>query len=240
MTTERRELVERIWSRDPTIWTGKDEARWLGWLDEPSRMRQDVELLLTLANDVSGEFDDFVLLGMGGSSLASGGAGAGVSAGVRDPRAPTRPIRRRSAGWSASSASSARSSSRRPSPGRRSRPARHCRTTSGRRRSRSAQWVAITDPGSDLEQPLARARVPKRAFPGEPTIGGRYSALSAAFRDGAGGAARRRRGPSLLDRALEMADACRLDEGNPGLEPGNRKGTAWEERREQDLHPERR
>ena len=32
VTTERRELVARIWSRDPTVWTGKDEARWLGWL----------------------------------------------------------------------------------------------------------------------------------------------------------------------------------------------------------------
>ena len=70
MTTERRELVERIWSRDPTIWTGKDEAKWLGWLDEPSRMRADVELLLMLANEVVGEIDDIVLFGMGGSSLA--------------------------------------------------------------------------------------------------------------------------------------------------------------------------
>ena len=29
------ELVDRIWARDPTIWTGTDEAHWLGWLDEP-------------------------------------------------------------------------------------------------------------------------------------------------------------------------------------------------------------
>src|SRR5207248_8570349 len=70
VTTERRELVERIWARVPTIWTGRDEARWLGWLDEPSRMLEDADLLLTLADDVSGEIDDVVLLGMGGSSLA--------------------------------------------------------------------------------------------------------------------------------------------------------------------------
>jgi len=30
--TGSRDLVERIWSRDPTVWTGADEARWLGWL----------------------------------------------------------------------------------------------------------------------------------------------------------------------------------------------------------------
>src|SRR6185437_5455593 len=70
MTTERRELVERIWARDPTVWTAKDEAKWLGWLDEPARRRQDVDLLLTLADDVQGEVDDVVLFGMGGSSLA--------------------------------------------------------------------------------------------------------------------------------------------------------------------------
>ena len=55
--TERRDLVERIWSRDPTVWTGRDEARWLGWLDGPSRMSEDVDLLLTLADDVAGEGD---------------------------------------------------------------------------------------------------------------------------------------------------------------------------------------
>src|SRR5438270_929850 len=63
MTTERRELVERIWSRDPTVWTAKDEGRWLGWLDEPARRREDVALLLTLADDVQGQFDDVVLPG---------------------------------------------------------------------------------------------------------------------------------------------------------------------------------
>ena len=32
------ELVERIWSRDPTVWTDGGEEKWLGWLDEPKRM----------------------------------------------------------------------------------------------------------------------------------------------------------------------------------------------------------
>ena len=36
----RPELIDRIWERDPTVWTGADEAKWLGWLDEPSRMRE--------------------------------------------------------------------------------------------------------------------------------------------------------------------------------------------------------
>ena len=63
------ELVERIWERDPTVWTGKDEAQWLGWLDEPLRMRQRLGELGELAEAADGA-DDVVLLGMGGSSLA--------------------------------------------------------------------------------------------------------------------------------------------------------------------------
>ena len=64
------EVVERIWARDPTLWTGADEAQWLGWLDEPWRMREDIDLLLQFADSLVGEIDAVVLLGMGGSSLA--------------------------------------------------------------------------------------------------------------------------------------------------------------------------
>ncbi len=39
------ELVERIWAHDPTVWTGTDEAQWLGWLDEPSRMLERIDEL---------------------------------------------------------------------------------------------------------------------------------------------------------------------------------------------------
>ncbi|MGH3027411.1 MAG: hypothetical protein ACRDMW_02535, partial [Gaiellaceae bacterium] len=66
---EAAELVERIWARDASLWTGSDEARWLGWLDEPLRMLERVPDLLELAEGAA-EHDDFVLLGMGGSSLA--------------------------------------------------------------------------------------------------------------------------------------------------------------------------
>ena len=64
------EIVERIWSRDPTVWTGADEARWLGWLDIPWRMHEDVDLLLQFAESLVDRIDAVVLLGMGGSSLA--------------------------------------------------------------------------------------------------------------------------------------------------------------------------
>ena len=64
---EVAELVDRIWARDPTVWTGTDEASWLGWLDEPSRMLERLPELQALDR---GAHEDVVLLGMGGSSLA--------------------------------------------------------------------------------------------------------------------------------------------------------------------------
>ena len=65
-----REIVERIWARDAALWTGTDEGKWLGWLDEPWRMLEDADLLLQFADSVIDDIDAVVLLGMGGSSLA--------------------------------------------------------------------------------------------------------------------------------------------------------------------------
>src|SRR5262249_35182396 len=86
---------------------------------------------------------------------------------------------------------------------------------------RGGQFAAITDPGSELER-FAADNGFLRVFHGEPTIGGRYSALSPfgivpAVLMGIDAT-------RLLERALEMQEACRLDEGNPGLELGLRLG----------------
>ena len=68
----QEQLVERIWARDSTLWTGADEEKWLGWLDEPKRMQERIGELQRFVEDVTapGVIDSFVLLGMGGSSLA--------------------------------------------------------------------------------------------------------------------------------------------------------------------------
>src|SRR5919201_167833 len=68
-SVDTSELVERIWARDATVWTGRDESRWLGWLDEPSRQpREQMQEGIAALREL--EFADCVLLGMGGSSLA--------------------------------------------------------------------------------------------------------------------------------------------------------------------------
>ncbi|HZO96498.1 MAG TPA: hypothetical protein VFB42_03915 [Gaiellaceae bacterium] len=226
MSTERRELVERIWSRDPTVWTGRDEARWLGWLDEPGRRREDVEVVLAFVEDVAGLFDDVVLLGMGGSSLAPEvlrRAFGGDRFHVLDTTHPR-----------AIAALEARLDLERTLFLSASKSGTTLETRSHtdyfwRRAPRGAQWAAITDPGSELER-IARDRGFRATFSGEPTIGGRYSALSLFGLVPAAllGVDLVR----LLDRALELAEACRGDEGNPGLELGLALGEGWREGRD--------
>ena len=59
---------ERLWQRDASLWTGSDEGRWLAWLDVAERELARVAELESLALEAA-EFDDAVVLGMGGSSL---------------------------------------------------------------------------------------------------------------------------------------------------------------------------
>lgn len=70
---EADRLVERLWSRDSSVWGGAADsaAQWLGWLDLPQTMLGRVEEIEQMSAEVlSGGVDDVVLMGMGGSSLA--------------------------------------------------------------------------------------------------------------------------------------------------------------------------
>jgi transaldolase / glucose-6-phosphate isomerase len=203
---ETAELVERIWERDPSVWTGGDEAQWLGWLDEPARMRERVHELMEFAAGV--DVEDVVLLGMGGSSLApevlrrAFGAGRFHVLDTTHPAAIRRLEETVGAGRTLFLAAS------------KSGTTIETRSHTDYFRAQGGRIAVITDPGSPL------AALSDDVFYGEPTIGGRYSALSvfgllpAAFM----GIDLRR----LLDRAEEMREACRLEEGNPGLELGLR------------------
>jgi transaldolase/glucose-6-phosphate isomerase len=201
---ETAELVERIWERDPSVWTGGDEAHWLGWLDEPARMRERVHELMEFAAGL--DVDDIVLLGMGGSSLAPEVMRRAFGAGrfhVLDTTHPTA-VRRLEASIELDRTLFLAAS--------KSGTTIETRSHVDYFRSRDARLAVITDPGSPLTE------LSRDVFYGEPTIGGRYSALSVfgilpavlmgidAMR--------------LLDRAEEMREACRLEDGNPGLDLG--------------------
>jgi transaldolase / glucose-6-phosphate isomerase len=62
--------VRRLWARDPTLWTGADEARWLGWLGIVEDQLAHSERFAAIVRDVKeAGFTHVLLLGMGGSSL---------------------------------------------------------------------------------------------------------------------------------------------------------------------------
>jgi transaldolase / glucose-6-phosphate isomerase len=222
---ETAELVERLWARDASLWTNADEGRWLGWLDEPSRMLERVPELQAFAQEASG-FEDVVLLGMGGSSLAPEvlRRRSGVSRfHVLDSTHPgavrvlAESVALERTLFLVASKSGTTLETR-----------CHLDYFWERADKRGESFAAITDPGSELEK-LARERSFSAVFLGEPTIGGRYSALSVfgmvpAVLMGIDVGA-------LLEDASEMSSRCRSPE-NPGLELGLRLGTGWLEGRD--------
>ena len=208
MTVGTAELVDRIWSRDPSVWTGDGEGHWLGWLDEPLRMHERVQGLVETFAKV--EFERVCLLGMGGSSLAPEVLKRLFRVETFETLDTTHPsaVRRvETDGTLFLSASKSGSTL-------------ETRSHTGYfldRVGKGDRFVAITDPGSELER-FAAERGFLDTIRGEPTIGGRYSALSPfgivpAVLMGIDA-------HQLLDRAEEMREACRLEVGNPGLELG--------------------
>jgi transaldolase / glucose-6-phosphate isomerase len=224
---EPDELVERIWERDPTVWTGSDEAQWLGWLDEPLRMRERLAELRAFAESAAADAADVVLLGMGGSSLAPEVLRRAFERDrfhVLDTTHP-KAIRRLAAGLDLGRTLFVAASKSGTTLETRS----HLDFFWERAGRRGAQFAAITDPGSELDR-LAKERGFRAVFAGEPSIGGRYSALSAF-----GLVPAALMGvdlDDLLDRAEEMLNACRVAEDNPGLELGLALGHGWEEGRD--------
>jgi transaldolase / glucose-6-phosphate isomerase len=221
------DVVGRIWAHDATVWTGADEASWLGWLDQPWRMHEDVDLLLQFADSVIDRIDAVVLLGMGGSSLAPEVIRRTFRQEAFHVLDTTHPVAIRALEQRIDVARTLFISASKSGSTLETRS--HTDYFWERTGGNGDLFVAITDPGSSLEQ-LAREREFAGIFSGEPTIGGRYSALSAFGMVPAAlmgiDIAR------LLVRAQEMADACRLTEGNPGLELGLSLGEGWREGRD--------
>jgi transaldolase/glucose-6-phosphate isomerase len=220
-------LAGRLWDKDFTIWS-KDEVPEikdrLGWLDLPHDMRGKLREMTELAREIKDEgMMHVVLLGMGGSSLAPEvfqqtlrNAGDYPALTVCDSTHPSKiravesSIDLQRTVFLVSSKSGTtletislfryfydRVSEITDRPGR--------------------QFIAITDPGSPLEE-IAGARGFRRTFRASPDVGGRYSALTAfglvpasligADVDG------------LLDSALEVAGASSpsvKERDNPGL-----------------------
>jgi transaldolase/glucose-6-phosphate isomerase len=227
--------LQRLLARDARLWTGGDEARWLGWLDAPERGLDLLRELESFAADVRGAgFTHALLLGMGGSSLCPevlartlGTQKHGLRLEVLDS---TDPEQVRSVETRVDMArtlfvvASKSGSTLEPSLFEEHFWARAQALRGAERAAES--FVAITDPGSQLEA-LARRKGYRRVFHGVPEIGGRFSALSAF-----GLVPAALLGLDLatwLARAREMQRACaELEEAqrNPGLVLGAALGCA--------------
>ena len=179
--------VRRLWAADASLWTEEDESKWVGWLGIVDQQLKGVAHLQDFADEVKqARFSDVLLLGMGGSSLGPEvfGETFGSKPGypklhVLDSTDPAQ-IRHFEArvdlGRTLFLVSSKSGSTLEPNIFKQyffERAKQAVGTTEAPKR-----FVAITDPGSSLEK-VALTEGFRRIFHGDPSIGGRYSVLSA-------------------------------------------------------------
>jgi transaldolase/glucose-6-phosphate isomerase len=216
----------RLWARDAALWTSADESRWLGWLSSVGDQIASLEPLTILVDDVKqAGFSHALLVGMGGSSLCPEVLRMtfGQIAGAPDFHV----IDSTDPGQIASIASSIDLANTivivSSKSGSTLEPSILLEYFYDRVRQLvgdgevGRRFIAITDPGSSLEQ-LATSRSFRHIVHGVPSVGGRYSALSAfgmvpAAIMGIDIA-------QLLDRAEQMVHACSAGvpaTANPGV-----------------------
>jgi len=178
--------VRRLWSRDASLWTGADEARWLGWLGVVGEQLARASALRDLAEESrAAGFTHALVLGMGGSSLCPevlrmtfGRIAGHPELFVLDSTDPAqiRAIERRiDVANTLFIVSSKSGTTLEPNIFMQYFLDRARRLVGAERAG--SRFIAITDPGSKMEQVAAAERF-RRVLFGLPSIGGRYSALS--------------------------------------------------------------
>ena len=227
--------VRRLWQRDATLWTGTDEANWLGWLDITEKQLAEHENLRKVAEDAKNSgFSDVLLLGMGGSSLCPEVLRMtyGKSAGYPELHVldSTDPAQIKSFDDKIDPAktlfivSSKSGSTLEPNIFKQYFFERTKQAVGAEKAG--SHFIAITDPGSKMQQ-VAEADKFRHIFPGVPSIGGRYSALSNFGMVPA--AVMGLDTKKFLERTEEMVEACAscvAVEENPGVVLGLILGSA--------------
>jgi transaldolase/glucose-6-phosphate isomerase len=227
--------VRRLWQRDASLWTGTDEANWLGWLDITENQIAEHENLRKVAEDTKNAgFSDVLLLGMGGSSLCPEVLRMtyGKIAGYPELHVldSTDPAQIKSFDDKIDVAktlfivSSKSGTTLEPNIYKQYFFER-VKQAVGPEKAGS-HFIAITDPGSKLQQ-VAEGDKFRHVFPGLPSIGGRYSALSNFGMVPA--AVMGLDTKKFLERTEEMVQACASCvpvEENPGVVLGLILGSA--------------
>jgi transaldolase/glucose-6-phosphate isomerase len=229
--------VRRLWQGDASLWTGDDEANWLGWLGITDEQLAGAAKLQAFAEEVkSAGFSDILLLGMGGSSLCPEVLALTFAQTPGFPRLhildSTDPAQIRSVEKKVDLAktlfivSSKSGSTLEPNIYKQYFFERVQQTLGNNKDKAGSHFIAITDPGSKMQQVAERDRF-RHIFYGLPSIGGRYSALSNFGMVPA--AAMGLDIAKFLERTKEMVEACKPSspvEQNPGGMLGLIIGTA--------------
>jgi len=212
--------ISRIWQKDASVWTNDDEAKWLGWLDIIDNELANVEQYRDFHSDIGAAgFTDILLMGMGGSSLCPEVLAMTFGKSnfhILDSTVPAqiKAIEEKiDIEKTLFIVASKSGSTLEPNCFKQYFFDKVSQTVG--RENAGKQFIAITDPGSKMEQ-IAKDDGFRHIFYGKPEIGGRFSALSAFGLTAA--AAMGLDVGSLLRRAKEMVDSCRdNDMENTGL-----------------------
>jgi glucose-6-phosphate isomerase len=178
--------IDRFWKKDPGLWTKDGEEQWMGWIDIVERQQKEVGDLAQLAADVqTAGFKTVMLLGMGGSSLCpevlavTFGQQTGYPAmhilDSTDPAYVKSKIDALKLSETLVIVASKSGSTLEPNVLKQY-FYDQIKFAVGAEKV-GGQFIAITDPGSKMEQ-VAKADGFRYIFYGDPQIGGRYSALS--------------------------------------------------------------
>lgn len=178
--------VARLWQKDASLWSNADENKWLGWLTITDEQLANLETLKQLAAEVKkAKFKHVLLLGMGGSSLCpevlrmTFGKIAGFpELHVLDSTDPAQikaiekklDLKRTLCIVSSKSGSTLEPNIFKQYFFERVGKAVGDKVVGSR-------FIAVTDPGSKMQQ-VAEDDKFWKVFAGDPSIGGRYSALS--------------------------------------------------------------
>jgi transaldolase/glucose-6-phosphate isomerase len=233
--------VRRLWQRDASLWTGTDEANWLGWLSITEEEIGQEQKLRSVAEEIKKEgFRDVLVLGMGGSSLCPevlaltfgpiSGYPKSYVLDSTDPAQVKAFEQKVDLAKTLFVVSSKSGSTLEPNIFKQYFFERVKQTVGADKAG--SHFIAITDPGSKLLQE-AEADHFRHIFHGVPSIGGRYSALS---NFGLVPASLMGVDPTrFLDRTEEMVEACASCvpvEENPGVVLGIILGAAAKEGRD--------
>ena len=226
--------VQRLWSRDASLWTGADESQWLGWLGIAEEQISDRERFTTIAADIrSAGFTHALLLGMGGSSLCVEvlkltfgkipGYPEMLVLDSTDPAQVRAVEGKLDLAKTIFIVASKSGSTLEPNIFQQYffERVKHIVGAS----EAGKRFIAITDPGSHLQK-LAEASGFRNVFFGVPSIGGRYSALSNFGM--VPGAIQGLDTARFLNRTAQMVRACGPSvpaAGNPGVVLGAILGT---------------